>query len=109
MNNGAPFALQQKNSGFSPSGEKHRFLPSVSSERRTFRWSIKEAAYKALQPSMELRWKEISFIKDSFSKSRKPILRIKEGPTLGVKFHTSVSHDGDYVVTMVVAEVTNDL
>ncbi|KAF8514511.1 4'-phosphopantetheinyl transferase [Gautieria morchelliformis] len=68
------------------------------------RWAVKEAAYKALQPEVELKWKNMSFMKCSASTSRKPVLRVAQELTLGVKFHASVSHDGDHAIAMVVAE-----
>lgn len=81
----------------------------ISVDRPLGRWSIKEAAYKALQPDFTLRWKEASFARDTASTSRKPILRIASGLVPGVRFHTSVSHDGDHVIAMVVAEVEDHI
>ncbi|KAF8591972.1 4'-phosphopantetheinyl transferase [Ramaria rubella] len=68
------------------------------------RWCVKEAAYKALQPDLALGWKDISFLKDPILTNRKPVLHMIRECTWTVKFHASVSHDGDYVIAMVVAE-----
>ncbi|KIJ45753.1 hypothetical protein M422DRAFT_166557, partial [Sphaerobolus stellatus SS14] len=77
------------------STEKTRFL--------AVRWCVKEATYKALQPKLPVQWKDISFLADSSSGSRKPLLEISQS---NLKLHSSVSHDGDYVIAMVIVEST---
>ncbi|KAF8528068.1 4'-phosphopantetheinyl transferase superfamily [Hysterangium stoloniferum] len=80
----------------------------TESERERFlavRWCVKEAAYKALQPSVSLQsWKDLCFLKDPMSSSLKPLLRIVREPVPNVTLHASVSHDGDYAIAMVTAE-----
>ena len=66
---------------------------------------MKEAAYKALYPKWKPTWKELSYFSADPLTHRKPGLRfhsIAEKDKLGL--HVSVSHDGDNVVTMVLAE-----
>jgi len=73
------------------------------------RWALKEAAYKALFPLRHPTWKELTYHPlDSVSK-RKPYLEYH--PTARddddrIHLHSSVSHDGEYVFTTVVAEVS---
>lgn len=81
-----------------------------------FRWTAKEATYKALYPSYIPIWKELSIIKSPGSP--KPILvfnpkkstRTVDGEVEmisleGAKFHLSVSHDGEYVISNVLVEI----
>lgn len=68
------------------------------------RWAVKEAAYKALYPSIRLTWKDLAFIRENASP--KPVLNL-ESPKLDnphLKMHASVSHDGEYIVAQVLAE-----
>ena len=66
---------------------------------------MKEAAYKALYPTSRPTWKELSYHGVDRIAKQKPGLeytpRITGEP---VKLHVSVSHDGDYVFTTVLAE-----
>lgn len=69
------------------------------------RWAVKEAAYKALFGIGKLTWKDMTF---TSGKDVTPSLNIYLGKlplhhNLG-PVHVSVSHDGEYVVAMVVAE-----
>ncbi|EJF62931.1 4'-phosphopantetheinyl transferase [Dichomitus squalens LYAD-421 SS1] len=69
------------------------------------RWSIKEAAYKAVFP-LRPTWKNFTYHSLSADGQRKPWLEYHSdapGRDLG-KIHASVSHDGDYVFTTVLAE-----
>lgn len=76
----------------------------------THRWTAKEAAYKALYPLMRLSWKDLSVTKGPdglkphliFSEESRAHLTLEYPPRL----HLSVSHDGDYVISFVVAEAT---
>ena len=70
------------------------------------RWCIKEAAYKAMYPSVRPTWKELTY--RGLSRSAKPALiyhpsvtaeSSKIGPV-----HISVSHDGEYVFASVTIE-----
>ena len=73
------------------------------------RWSVKEAAYKAMYPYARATWKELSYT--GLTATSKP--RVEYSPTstsparkgnkIG-KLHVSVSHDGEYVYTSVLAE-----
>ncbi|OBZ76309.1 Holo-[acyl-carrier-protein] synthase [Grifola frondosa] len=85
-------------------------LPSCDDARRTrflaVRWSLKEAAYKAVYPIVQPTWKDLTFL--STPDSRKPVLEYHPGstcPTVG-KLHASISHDGEYIFTTVLAEST---
>lgn len=74
-----------------------------------FRFSVKEAAYKALYPTVRPTWKELSYT--GFGKQppgSKPIL-VYEPPILAMRdkigqLHVSVSHDGEYVASTVIVE-----
>ncbi|KAH9894324.1 4'-phosphopantetheinyl transferase [Cubamyces lactineus] len=85
-------------------------LPSEDEVRRTrylaVRWSVKEAAYKAVYPVARPTWKDFTFHSLSSDGSRKPFLEYhsKERESSSWKFHTSVSHDGDYVFATVLVE-----
>ena len=69
-----------------------------------YRWSVKEASYKAMYPIVKTSWKELTYEKIS----GKPTLRYD--PILDVnrhkigRTHVSVSHDGDYVYSSVLVE-----
>ncbi|KAL9940628.1 hypothetical protein V8E36_000116 [Tilletia maclaganii] len=94
------------------------------------RWAAKEAAYKALYPHIRLRWKDIELVKPPLSSDAvqaqastsviapgpKPVLRLtqaflrnesRQSDGLPV-LHVSISHDGDYVLAFVVAELDED-
>ncbi|KIL70119.1 hypothetical protein M378DRAFT_116994 [Amanita muscaria Koide BX008] len=84
-------------------------LPACTTElaRSRFlavRWSVKEAAYKAMYPMLRPSWKELTYNNDG----RKPSLLIQPHvPQDTLKLgssHVSVSHDGDYVFASVVLE-----
>ena len=68
----------------------------------TVRWAVKEAAYKALFPLHKPTWKDLTVFKGP-GDGGKPSLRF-EG-FAEVKLHVSVSHDGEYTVANVVAEM----
>ncbi|KAK0468283.1 4'-phosphopantetheinyl transferase [Desarmillaria tabescens] len=68
------------------------------------RWAVKEAAYKAMYPTVKPTWKHLSFrsLGQEFNGS-KPSL-IYRPPSLGTsvgEIHSSVSHDGEYVFASV--------
>ena len=74
-------------------------------------WCIKEAAYKALYPSVQPTWKEMTYRGFSLSHGKqgtKPSLVYH--PTMATEaskigcVHISVSHDGDYVFGSVIVE-----
>ncbi|CAB5396331.1 unnamed protein product [Rhizophagus irregularis] len=67
------------------------------------RWTLKEAAYKALFPHYRLTWKDISISKIK----EKPYLMIHNVSQKGnnnIKVHSSVSHDEKYVISQVLIE-----
>ena len=68
-----------------------------------YRWSVKEAAYKAVFPVLRPTWKDFTFHPVSNDGMRKPLLEYHSKGVLG-KVHASVSHDGDYVFTTVLVE-----
>lgn len=79
------------------------------------RWTAKEATYKALYPYYVPIWKELSIIKPSGSPKPTLVLNqtrgtrieageVKKDPLEGAKFHLSVSHDGEYVISNVLVE-----
>ncbi|KAF8609193.1 4'-phosphopantetheinyl transferase [Ceratobasidium sp. AG-I] len=84
-------------------GARERFL--------AVRWAVKESAYKALYPHVRLQWKLVSLLPPPASATKggdKPALELD--PSLGLsntlKFHVSVSHDGEYVFATVLAETS---
>ncbi|KZS97972.1 4'-phosphopantetheinyl transferase [Sistotremastrum niveocremeum HHB9708] len=68
------------------------------------RWAVKEATYKALQPLYKLTWKNVSLLQDPSSGSNKPWIAIDSRLGCSYTLHCSISHDGDYVTSFVVAE-----
>jgi len=64
------------------------------------RWAIKEAVYKACYPKQKLKWKQIEIWK---IKDTKPYVTIHP-PIQNTVIHISVSHDGDYVHAIAIAE-----
>ena len=73
------------------------------------RWSVKEAAYKALYPHARPTWKELTFLDGpSHINGKKPVLRYlpEHSATPSVLLHASISHDGDYVFATVLAETS---
>ncbi|RPD61868.1 4'-phosphopantetheinyl transferase [Lentinus tigrinus ALCF2SS1-7] len=84
-------------------------IPASDDARRTrflaVRWSIKEAAYKAVYPTLCPTWKDFTFHSLSTDGTRKPLLEYhSQGEQLLGRIHASVSHDGDYVYTTVLVE-----
>lgn len=72
------------------------------------RFSVKEAAYKALYP-IRPTWKELSYIGfASLYPGSKPMLTydtaISENRDKIGRLHVSVSHDGEYVASTVIVE-----
>jgi holo-[acyl-carrier protein] synthase len=69
-------------------------------------WVVKEAAYKAMYPTLVLGWKDMELtymgiVLNSLTLSdRKPYLTLPQN----YKTHTSLSHDGDYTVAFVMIE-----
>lgn len=83
-----------------------RDLDAVMAEKwfrfLTVRWTIKEAAYKALSPVYKPTWKDLTVSKVP-GDGGKPSLKFENFEE--VKLHVSVSHDGEYTVANVLAEV----
>ncbi|EGF99144.1 uncharacterized protein MELLADRAFT_68807 [Melampsora larici-populina 98AG31] len=89
------------------------------------RWAAKEAAFKALYPTFKPTWKELSVLKDQQIRlafmanpsnlqhaffeslsSKKPMIIFQPKNAAKIPLpdlHMSLSHDGDYVVAIVVA------
>ncbi|KDR83806.1 hypothetical protein GALMADRAFT_37747, partial [Galerina marginata CBS 339.88] len=82
----------------------------ISSDRIQFlavRWCVKEAAYKAMYPAIQLSWKEITYHSTS-TLGQKPFiiyhpLAAENTKKVG-RTHVSVSHDGEYVYSSVLVE-----
>ena len=73
------------------------------------RWSLKEAAYKAMFPYVHPTWKEFTYRRFDAERHRKPKLEYRplKATQGGVgRIHCSVSHDGEYVYTSVLVEET---
>ena len=72
------------------------------------RWSVKEAVYKAVFPLIRPTWREFTFHSLSDDGRVKPWLEyhphIQANTTTLGTIHSSVSHDGDYVLTSVLVE-----
>ncbi|PPQ63864.1 hypothetical protein CVT24_009490 [Panaeolus cyanescens] len=71
------------------------------------RWSVKEAAYKAMYPTVKPLWRQLTY-RSLTPHGDKPSLEYhpalpEDGKNVG-KMHVSVSHDGDYVYSSVVVE-----
>lgn len=71
-------------------------------------FSVKEAAYKALYPTCRPTWQELTFKSFGRQPGSKPMLQYEplsyaDKEKVG-KIHVSVSHEVEYVTTMVVAE-----
>ncbi|WFD18064.1 hypothetical protein MCAP1_000276 [Malassezia caprae] len=107
----------------SPSEELvyQRVSPGLSHEARmrylATRWACKEAAYKAVYPHLRLLATHLAVKRDD--SMPKPSLWLEPGPHTvwrsangasadalaeSIRFHLSISHDGDYVVASVLAE-----
>ncbi|SAM01515.1 hypothetical protein [Absidia glauca] len=90
------------------------------------RWCIKEAVYKALFPVGKLQWKQVTVEKDNGNLDLldrgkvvlerlyesitvgKPVLSIDNASSYGIsRSHVSLSHDGEYIIAMVVLEKDN--
>lgn len=79
------------------------------------RWTAKEAAYKALYPTIVPRWSDLTVSKQG----PRPILSLspsfvavssrppKVDPAL-LRLHLSVSHDADLMIAYVVAEACHE-
>ncbi|GBB92839.1 hypothetical protein RclHR1_20640001 [Rhizophagus clarus] len=67
------------------------------------RWTLKEAAYKALYPHCRLTWKDISVNKIK-EKPQLTIHNINQKGIDNIKIHSSVSHDEKYVISQVLIE-----
>ena len=73
------------------------------------RWTAKEAAFKALFPTVKISWKDIQVSKEGGLKPMMALLPRNdaanyEAPRNQFKLHLSVSHDGNYVASVVLAE-----
>ncbi|PSR73685.1 hypothetical protein PHLCEN_2v10604 [Hermanssonia centrifuga] len=70
------------------------------------RWSLKEAAYKAIYPSARPTWKDFTYHAVDHDGNHKPFL-VFHPPEKKIpigNIHSSVSHDGDYIFTTVLVE-----
>ena len=72
-------------------------------------FSVKEAAYKAVYPNAKPTWKDFTYCGLGHSHpGSKPLLLFKPTEEMPLtsqwKFHVSVSHDGDFVMSSVVVE-----
>jgi holo-[acyl-carrier protein] synthase len=89
-----------------PPSTDRRDLDAIMAEKwfrfLTVRWAIKEAAYKALSPRYKPTWKDLSVSKLP-GDGGKPSLTFES--FVDVKLHVSISHDGEYTVANVLAEV----
>ncbi|KAI9001255.1 4'-phosphopantetheinyl transferase [Trametes punicea] len=86
-------------------------IPPAHEARRVrflaVRWAVKEAAYKAVYPLARPTWKDFTFHSLSDDGIRKPTLEISaKDHEASWTFHTSISHDGDYVFATVLVETT---
>lgn len=79
---------------------------SVHARFLAVRWSLKEAAYKALYPADRPTWKE--FAVSRLNHAKPVLVYTPKGVSTAAQasFHCSVSHDGDYVFSTVIAEQT---
>ncbi|KAL5508137.1 hypothetical protein ACEPAH_5755 [Sanghuangporus vaninii] len=73
------------------------------------RFSVKEAAYKALYPTCRPTWKELSYIRfgSKFPGSKPELLYDPVEKSLRARvgqLYVSVTHDGEYVASTVIAE-----
>ncbi|GAA5878963.1 hypothetical protein JCM3774_000676 [Rhodotorula dairenensis] len=81
--------------------------PDQSERFLALRWTAKEAAYKALYPTVVPKWADLTVSKQgpkptlslSTNSSRPPTI----DPSL-LRLHLSVSHDADLMVAYVIAE-----
>ena len=88
-----------------------RYVPSnftrFSTHFSTYRWGVKEAAYKAMFPVARPTWKDLTYHGAKVADNRKPSLTYRPPassiPVIG-QIHVSVSHDGDYVYASVLVE-----
>jgi holo-[acyl-carrier protein] synthase len=74
----------------------------------TIRWAVKEAAYKALNPTYIPSWKELSYFRPEDGRSKPRLVYTPTGgasPPLNLR--VSVSHDADLVCAFVVAETVD--
>ncbi|KXN83688.1 Holo-[acyl-carrier-protein] synthase [Leucoagaricus sp. SymC.cos] len=71
------------------------------------RWAVKEAAYKALYPTVKSTWKHLSYRGHS-SSGEKPTLSYLSSSDESARevgpIYVSVSHDGDYAIAYVTVE-----
>jgi phosphopantetheinyl transferase (holo-ACP synthase) len=71
------------------------------------RWSVKEAVYKAMYPTLRPTWKEITYQGLTASGQKPSIIYhpIVQGNLRKVgRMHVSVSHDGEYSYASVIVE-----
>ncbi|KAG7449296.1 4'-phosphopantetheinyl transferase [Guyanagaster necrorhizus] len=68
------------------------------------RWAVKEAAYKAMYPTVKPTWKDLSFwsLGQEFNGSKPSLSYRSPYPDTSVgEIHSSISHDGEYVFASV--------
>lgn len=70
------------------------------------RWSVKEAAYKAMYPVLKPTWKELTYrgLQDKAKPSLDYHPALVEDKEKVGKMHVSVSHDGHLVFATVIIE-----
>lgn len=79
----------------------NRQLTGTRGERR---WAAKEAAYKALYPSVRAGWKELSLVRGAGGVKPELVWEGRKAEGRGLKFHCSLSHDADLVMAYVLVE-----
>lgn len=71
------------------------------------RWTVKEAAYKALYP-LRPTWKELTYTSFDAKNGLKPKL-VYAGLSPDTTLHVSASHDGEHIVATVLVENSHRL
>ncbi|ORZ33144.1 4'-phosphopantetheinyl transferase superfamily [Catenaria anguillulae PL171] len=81
------------------------FARRILSTHERAQFAAKEAVFKACYPHTRLLWDQVSVVKPD--DGPKPVMLIHGPPVLADRVagvHLSVSHDGEYLVAMVVVE-----
>ncbi|KZT72647.1 4'-phosphopantetheinyl transferase [Daedalea quercina L-15889] len=91
-------------------------IPAADVTRRlrflSVRWSIKEAAYKAMYPTTRPTWKELTFLDNPTTMhGQKPVLQYlpKHAAKSVGSVHSSISHDGEYIFATVLVETSSGI
>ncbi|KAI0269265.1 4'-phosphopantetheinyl transferase superfamily [Gloeopeniophorella convolvens] len=92
--------------------ELHEYLsiPAQDPERRVrflaVRWTVKEAVYKAVYPTLKPTWQDFTF-KKPLGSNKPNLLYQPRDETFSLllgRIHASVSHDGEYAFATVIVE-----